>query len=66
MTYNENIKQSIYKWRENHKEEHLKYSRDYERKRYEIVREQKIQKVLGRYYFKKECKIFLRILIDEI
>jgi len=66
MTYNESRKQSIYKWRDTHKEEHLKYSRDYERKRYEAVKDQKIQKVLAKYYFKKECKIFLQILIDEV
>ena len=64
MTYNENSKLAIYKWRETHKEDHLKYARDYGRKRYGAIKGDKIQSVLGRYYFKKELKIFLRILID--
>lgn len=64
MTYNESTKRATYKWRENHKEHHLQIARDYERKRYETVKEQKIQKVLEKYYFKKELKIFLKILID--
>lgn len=65
MTYNENTKKATYKWRETHKEHHLKMSRDYERKRYTSVRETKIQKVLDKYYFKKELKIFLKILLNE-
>lgn len=63
-TYDEKQKIAIYKWRENHKEHHRKLARDYERKRYETIREKKIQKVSDRYFFKKELKIFLRILIE--
>jgi len=64
MTYTESQKKAIYKWMETHKEQHLKYARDYERKRYETVKEQKIQKVLDKYYLKKELKVFLKILIN--
>jgi hypothetical protein len=64
MTYTENTKKATYKWRETHKEQHLKYARDYEKKNYEIVKATKIQKVLEKYYFKKELKAFLRILVD--
>lgn len=63
MAYTEAQKKSIYKWIDTHKEQHRKYARDYERKRYTSVRETKIQKVLDKYYFKKELKIFLKILL---
>lgn len=65
MAYTEAQKKATYKWMEKNKEHHLKYARDYERKRYENNREKKIQKVLDKYFFKKELKIFLKILIDE-
>lgn len=65
MAYTEAQRKATYKWRETHKEHHLQIARDYERKRYENNREKKIQKVLDKYFFKKELKVFLKILIDE-
>lgn len=63
MAYTEAQKRATYKWIDTHKEQHRKYTREYERRRYEIIREVKIQKVLDKYYLKKELKIFLKILL---
>lgn len=69
MPYSEAQKRATYKWIDTHRERHQKHSRDYGRRRYannEHIREAKIQKVLDKYYFKKELKIFLNILIADI
>ena len=68
MPYTEAQKRATYKWMNKNKDYVLQYSRDHGRRRYkdENVREAKIQKVLDKYYFKKELKIFLKILISEI
>lgn len=69
MPYTEAQKRAIYKWMDTHREQYRKLTRDYGRRRYannEHIREAKIQKVLDKYYFKKELKIFLNILIADI
>lgn len=64
MTYNENIKNSIYKWRENHIDEFREYNALQQRKFYEKNREYKNKKNLERYYFKKEFQRLSNILIN--
>ena len=52
-----------YKWRENNIEKYRGYVRKSVAKHYENNREKKINDELKRYYYKKECKIFLNILL---
>jgi hypothetical protein len=61
--YNEKIRLSIMKWRENNKEEYNKYMRDINTKSYYSNQEHFQKKRMDRYYFEKECKRLRNILI---
>lgn len=64
MTYNDNIKNSIYKWRGTHKEQFNAYCASLMKKQYLKNKDEKNKKNLERYYFKKECQRLSNILID--
>lgn len=66
MTYTLATKTATYKWRDGHREQFLELERNYQRKRYSINKDEKKQKTLAHYYYKKDLKSFLNILIDEI
>ena len=61
-------KKNIYKYKENNKEKIKEYNRNYIRNLYQSDEEYK-SKVrahnLAHYYLKKECKIFMNILLEE-
>ncbi len=62
--YNENIKKSIMKWRENNKEEYLDYHNAYRRDIWYVNNAEKIKtKRMGKYYLEKEMKLFREILL---
>lgn len=71
MTYNESMKLSTYKWRENNKEKFDDYHREYYReymlgknKEYYIKHSEKRRaERKNRYYVEKEFKKFLNILL---
>jgi hypothetical protein len=52
------------KWREKNPEHWAELCRNESKKYYEKNREAKTAKVLNNYYFKKELKTFLNILLD--
>ena len=65
MTYAQN-KKHIQKYAAAHKEEINEYNKQFLRNKYntdEEFKQQKRAKVLGHYYLKKECKVFLNILL---
>ena len=66
MTYNENIKKAIYKWRETHHEQYNNYNIIKAREWKDKNREKHNKTELLRYYYKKECKRLRFILIDEL
>lgn len=58
--YNEKIKNSIMKWRENNKQEYNEYMREHIYKKHS----EKIKtRRMGKYYLEKEMKIFRKILL---
>lgn len=58
--YNEKIKSSIYKWRENNKKEYNDYMREIVYIRHaETIKEKRMKK----YYLEKELRIFREILL---
>jgi len=58
--YNEKIKKSIMKWRDNHKEEYNTYMREHIYSKYS----DKIKtKRMAKYYLEKELQIFRNILL---
>jgi hypothetical protein len=58
--YNEKIKKSIMKWRENHKDEYNDYMREHIYVKYsDKIKEKRMKK----YYLEKELQIFRNILI---
>ncbi len=62
--YNENIKKSIMKWRETHKEDYLDYHNAYRRDIWYVNNAEKIKsKRMGKYYLEKEMKLFREILL---
>jgi predicted phosphohydrolase len=66
MTYNENIKTSIYKWRNNNREKYNDVCRVGCRKWKEKNKDYHNKKELERYYYKKECLRLRNILIDYV
>lgn len=64
MTYNENIKQYIDKWRTSNREKYNNYCATQMKKQYEKNKEIKNRKDLERYYLNKELKKFRNILLD--
>lgn len=63
MVYNEETKLSHYKWRETHKDQYRAYVNKAVKKHYEENKEELRKKKLSRYYYKKELKEFMNILI---
>jgi hypothetical protein len=53
---------SIYKWRANNRDAFVKYTNEYNSKHREEIN----RKTLLNYHYKKQCRIFREILIDEI
>lgn len=64
MVYNENIKQSIYNWREENRASYNACMRRGAKKYYENHKDEKNKKSLERYYFKKESERFRNILLE--
>ena len=64
MTYNENIKKSIMKWREKNIDKNRAYIRIKTREYREGNNAHTNMLELKRYYWRKEAKIFRNILID--
>jgi len=58
--YNEKIKQSIMKWRENHKQEYNTYMRE---QIYNKHSDKIKTKRMAKYYLEKELQIFRNILL---
>jgi hypothetical protein len=63
MAYDENIKKSIYKWRENNKDKYNNVRCVENRKWKQNNKANHNKKELDRYYFKKECKRLMNILV---
>jgi hypothetical protein len=61
MTYKENNKIAILKWRENNTEKYNEYMNNYIKTKY---RAQKNSYRMKSYYLKREFEIFRRILLD--
>lgn len=58
-------KKAFYTWRLLHPEKWREYCRKSSLTYYETHKEEKKQKTLGRYYFKKEAEIFRNILLQN-
>lgn len=63
MTYNNNIKKSIYKWRENNSTEFKDYMNSYMSDYYKTHSDYFKRKRRELYKFKKEAEIFRNILL---
>ena len=63
MVYNEDMKISHYKWRETHKDQYRAYVNKSVKKHYEQHKDILRKKSLDRYYYKKELKEFMNILL---
>jgi hypothetical protein len=63
MTYSEKAKNSTYKWRESNHEHYNELQREYSKRVYEKTRDTKKQKVLERYYIKKDLNSLLDIMM---
>jgi len=63
MVYNEDCKIAHYKWRETHKEQYRGYVNKAVKKHYQAHKDDLKKKALDRYYYKKELKEFLNILL---
>lgn len=63
MVYNENTKQSHYKWRETHKDQYREYVNKSAKKYYESNKVEQQLKSLKKYYLRKEMNIFRHILL---
>lgn len=63
MVYNENTKQSHYKWRENNIDQYREYIKKGAKKYYESNKVEQQLKSLKKYYLKKEMNIFRHILL---
>jgi hypothetical protein len=63
MTYNENKKQSHYKWRESNPAKYREYVNRGAKKYYNLNRDEAKEKALKRYYQKKIELEFLKILL---
>ena len=63
MVYNQDSKISHYKWRETHKDQYREYVNKSAKKHYQEHKEDLRQKALNRYYYKKELKEFMNILL---
>lgn len=61
--YNKN-KESIMNWRENNKEEYMKYQRIYQRELYHKNKEENNRNRIKRYNWAKISLIFRNILLD--
>lgn len=61
--YNDKVKENIYKWRKEHKDEYNDLMRDHNKKYYEANKERRNAQVLKNYYLKKECRKFMNILL---
>lgn len=59
--YNTETKSSIYKWRYNNKEEYNKYMLDVYYRNADEIKEKRMK----RYYYQKEVKRFLAILLEN-
>ena len=57
-------KKAFNNWRHNNPDKWRDYCRKGSSTFYENHKEEKKQKTLGRYYFKKECELLRNILID--
>jgi len=57
--YNKEIKSNIYKWRDTHKEEYNKYMLEIYYRNADEIKEKRMK----RYYYQKEAKVFLGILL---
>lgn len=66
MTYNENIKNSIYKWRATHKDQFNAYCAALMKKQYEKNKDDKNKKNLQRYYERKDPYIKMARIFREI
>ena len=62
--YDDKLKISIYKWRENNKEAYNSYMAAHMKKQYEKNKEAKLKKNAQYKSVKKEFRKFLDILID--
>ena len=62
MTYNENMKKSIYKWRENNKEKYNSYQVVSGKEKNRRERHNKNENQT--YHYKRECLRMRNILID--
>lgn len=63
MVYNENTKQSHYRWRENNIDQYREYIKKAAKKYYESNKVEQQLKSLKKYYLKKEMIIFRHILL---
>lgn len=63
MVYNQDSKISHYKWRETHKDQYREYVNKSAKKYYQSNKEVMRQKSLDRYYYKKDMKEFMQILL---
>jgi len=63
MVYNQDSKISHYKWRETHKDQYREYVNKSAKKHYQANKEVLRQKSLDRYYYKKDLKEFMKILL---
>jgi len=63
MVYNQDTKNSHYKWRETHKEQYREYVNKSAKKHYQEHKDILKQKSLDRYYYKKELKELMNILL---
>jgi hypothetical protein len=63
MVYNELCKNAHYKWRETHKDQYREYVNKSVKKHYQAHKDDLKKKSLDRYYYKKEIKEFMNILL---
>jgi hypothetical protein len=62
--YSEAQKEYIYKWRHEHKDTLMEYNRNYQRANYWKYKDAVLKRNQSRYYFHKDLKEFMNILID--
>lgn len=57
-------KESIYNWRDTHRQEYNEYMKDTMKRAYDRDPETKKKQNLNRYYYKKECQRLNNILLN--
>jgi hypothetical protein len=62
--YKETINRNTYKWRDANREKWIEYSREYNKKNFDIYKIAKNQKRNAKYNFNKEWNSLLNILVN--